>query len=246
MTNTTNTKLPDVGGMFYPDNPKILSEMIQSFLDKAKPTQYTPLAIVAPHAGYVYSGPIAGSAYHALDKVKEKINTLIVISPAHRYGFRGVARHSADLFQTPLGNLKVNKELLDQLDEFEQVVELDEAFESEHALEVHLPFIQEVFKDKISDISIVPLVVGMTKPEEVAEVIEKIWQGDDRFLIVSSDMSHFLSYKDAKNTDFDTSQVLEKLDWQQLAHDSACGYFPLRGLMQVCQKRGLHLHSIDL
>lgn len=234
-------KKADVSGSFYPASPQILTKTVSEFIENAKEFVEIPKAIIAPHAGYIYSGPVAGTAYRSLKKISDKIKNVILLSPSHRIAFEGVAFHSDDKFETPLGVLDVNMELIEKLKTNPLVKNLDIAFSGEHALEVHLPFIQTVF----DNIQIVPLIVGQSPPEELANMLEKIWS-DQNIIIVSSDLSHFLPYSQAYQVDQQTQMAIEKLDYSKISTDGMCGYYPVSGLLALARNKNLIVKTIDL
>ncbi len=239
-------KKSDVDGMFYPADQNQLREMINRFIDQGKSSSTQDLesikGIIAPHAGYIYSGAIAGSAYKALQKIKDKIKRVVILSPSHHAYLNGFATHSADRFETPLGMLKVDRQGIDEIKELPQVIEYDQAFHKEHALEVQLPFIQMVFPETIE---IIPMVVSGVSEADASMVIEKLWQ-KDTLMIVSSDLSHFLSYDEAKNIDQESSTHIENMNWKELSPENACGYFPLTGVLATSFQRGYSISTIDL
>ena len=174
---------PAVAGMFYPGDPQELRHQVADFLDHAGEPRLTPKALIAPHAGYVYSGPIAASAYAQLAPLRDAIQRVVLLGPAHRYPLRGLAYSQAALFRTPLGDVPVDQDALHSLDELPQVRALDAAFEGEHCLEVQLPFLQTI----LTAFQAVPLLVGEAESAQVAEVLERLWGGDET-LIVGKDI----------------------------------------------------------
>lgn len=235
-------KKPDVASLFYPDDAVVLKKLLEDYLLKAKSASVLTRAIIAPHAGYNYSGPIAGSAYKALYSSKDQIKTVLILSPAHHYSLEGVALHSADAFSTPLGTIAVNQELKNKLKEFPFVKEIDEAFEQEHAIEVHLPFIQYI----LPHAKILPLVVGYSKPEEIEKIFDLCWTDIHNAFVVSSDLSHFLPYIQAQKIDNLTARQIEKSLYQEIGHDQCCGFFPIRGLLKFANKMQLKISTLDL
>ncbi len=234
-------RMPAVAGMFYPQHPAELHAMVAGLLRDAK-TGPAPKALIAPHAGYIYSGSIAATAYKRLCEVRGHIRRVILLGPSHRVPFRGLAASSADTYRTPLGDIAVDRAALDSLRALPQVVELDEAHAMEHSLEVHLPFLQEV----LGDFTLVPLVVGDASAVEVAEVLELLWGGPETLIVISSDLSHYHSYETAQQMDTATSLAIERLEPEQISYDSACGRIPVSGLLQVARRHGLKAETIDL
>ncbi len=235
-------KKADVAGLFYPSEPEELKSMLETFVNTAKSVNNLTRAVIAPHAGYVYSGPIAGSAYKALYSSKENIKNVIILSPSHNCSFDGVATHSAQAFSTPLGDIEVNQELKEKIASLPFIKELDEAFIREHALEVHLPFIQYV----LPHAKILPLVVGQTYPEEIQMLIETLWNDPSNAFVISTDLSHFLSYMQAQKLDSLTAKQFERKLFQEIHHEQCCGYFPVRGMLKFAKEHGLKISTLDL
>ena len=237
-------KTTDVAGLFYPDEPSELEFQIDKFLNLNGLSGEIPQIIVAPHAGYVYSGPIAGAAYRPLLDLKSQIETVVIFSPAHRYHVKGIATHSGDGFLTPFGPLKIDELLRDHLlKSFKEVQLLDQAFEMEHGLEVHLPFIWKVFGPKVK---IIPLVVGVSEFGTVSSLFDDLVSKTGVYPIVSSDLSHFHPYELACRVDKKTSELIEGLGHEKLHPDFACGYFSLRGLLDYARRSALKVRTLDL
>lgn len=235
-------KKADVAALFYPDDALELKELVEEYLQKAKPAPFLTRAIIAPHAGYIYSGPIAGAAYKALYSSKDQIQTIIILSPAHHYSFEGVALHSAEGFSTPLGTAIVDQELKEKLKSLSFIQELDEAFYKEHAVEVHLPFIQHIFPQA----KILPMIVGYSKPEEIEKIFELCWPNTHYAFVLSTDLSHFLPYTQAQKMDALTARQIEKHLYQEIEHEQCCGFFPLRGLLKFAKTKKLKIGTLDL
>lgn len=233
---------PAVAGLFYPANPLELRETVTAFLRTAIGIEPAPKAIIAPHAGYVYSGAIAASAYALLAPVREQIHRVVLLGPSHRVGFYGLAVPSVDLFATPLGDIPLDRAAIDQISTLPGVCVMDQAHALEHSLEVHLPFLQIA----LADFKIVPIVVGDADASTVARVIDALWGGDETLIVVSSDLSHYHDYQTARALDQATSEAIETLHPEQLDYESACGRNPVAGLLTVAKQRGLHAKTIDL
>jgi len=238
----TNVRNPAVAGLFYPDDPRELRAMLTDYLAAASAAGGVPKAIIVPHAGYIYSGPIAASAYARVKPARGTITRVLLLGPAHRVGFRGLALPSADYFVTPLGRIAVDREAVGKISALPQVHVQDVAHAQEHSLEVHLPFLQEV----LGDFQLVPLVVGDAGAEDVGEVLDLLWGGPETLIVVSSDLSHYHDYRTAQKLDRATSEAIEQLRPQDIDYDSACGCNPVNGLLHVARKRGLKAKTIDL
>lgn len=233
---------PAVAGMFYPADPRQLDAMIQGYLRSAHAEEAAPKAIIAPHAGYIYSGPVAATAYRQLAKDRAVIRRIVLLGPSHRVPFYGLAMSSADYFETPLGRVPLDREAMDTLRGLPAVQVLDDAHAMEHSLEVHLPFLQEV----LDDFHLVPLVVGDVSPREVAAVLETLWDGEETRIVISSDLSHYHDYETAHRLDRATSQAIEALRPQDIQYEDACGRNPINGLLVAARERGLQAKTLDL
>jgi len=239
----SRVRQPAVAGQFYPANPAELRAMIEGFIRQVKPeTGQVPKAVIAPHAGYVYSGPIAASAYARLAKGRAMIRRIVLLGPSHHVPFRGLGLSSAEAFATPLGNVQLDTECTRALAAVPQVVVLDEAHAYEHSLEVHLPFLQVV----LDDFRLVPIVVGDAKDTEVADVIDKLWGGPETRIIISSDLSHYCDYKTAQELDRAAADAIERLCPDEISDEQACGAAPIRGMLHAAKRRGLRGRTVDL
>ena len=238
----THLRQPAVAGMFYPADPAQLRDEIEHFLQQVEVKDTPPKALIAPHAGYIYSGPIAASAYASLIPVADKIRKVVLLGPAHRIPFSGLATPSSDGFVTPLGTVPIDQQSLQRVQSLPQVISMDAAHQQEHSLEVHLPFLQMVLKD----FELIPLVVGDASKEQVAEVLELLWGGEETLIVISSDLSHYNDYKTAQQMDRATSLAIERLQPEQIHYDMACGRNPVNGLLELAKLKGLHARTLDL
>ncbi len=238
------SRMPAVAGMFYPAEAGELRNMVNRFLDEApeEQDQPPPKAIIAPHAGYMYSGPIAASAYVRLKKIQHLIQRVVLLGPSHRLPFRGLAATSVDYYVSPLGKVKLDREAIEHVLTLPQVSLLDQAHAREHSLEVHLPFLQVA----LDDFSLIPLVVGEASPEEVGGVLDKLWGGEETLIVISSDLSHYHDYDTARRLDEQTSRAIENLQPSAIHHDQACGRNPVNGLLSVARRLGLKASTLDL
>lgn len=232
---------PAVAGMFYHANPVQLGREVRDFLDATHPGSLKPKALIVPHAGYVYSGAIAASAYASLKTIAPHIRRVVLLGPTHRVAIRGLALPDTDAFDTPLGRIKLDNDAMDALTHLPQITRSGEAHAQEHSLEVQLPFLQTVLDDFI----LLPLAVGMATAEEVAEVLETVWGGDETLIVISSDLSHYLTYSAAKSVDRATADDITRLH-QPISHDQACGGTPINGLIVAAHRHHLRPHLLDL
>jgi len=238
----TRVRQPAVAGMFYPADPRELRETVSRALAGAQSSGPAPKAIIAPHAGYVYSGAVAASAYARLAPVRDRIHRVVLIGPSHRVPFRGLAASSAEAFATPLGLVPLDRETIDALLALPQVKVRDQAHAAEHSLEVHLPFLQVV----LESFRLVPLAAGDASPAEVAEVLDAVWGGGETFIVVSSDLSHYLGYDSAQSVDDGTRRAIEALRWEDLGEDQACGRNGVNGLLETARRRRMRVRTLDL
>ncbi len=211
-------------------------------LSVAQQTESAPKALIVPHAGYIFSGPVAASGFAQLKNIRHTVKRVIVLGPCHRVPLRGLATSSADYFETPLGPISIDREAIEQIISLPQVEEFDLTHQQEHSLEVQLPFLQEV----LDDFSLVPLVVGDTSAEEVSEVLERLWGGDETLIVISSDLSHYHDYNTARAMDTETCQAIEEMDSAAIHYDQACGRNPVTGLLLAAKKHGLSVTTLDL
>jgi AmmeMemoRadiSam system protein B len=235
-------RLPVVAGLFYPADPDQLREMVQHLLRAAPAAGVPPKAIIVPHAGYVYSGLTAAQGYARLGLGRSRIRRVVLLGPSHRVAFRGLAVSSAAGFVTPLGTIPVDLPAVKQALDLDCVRRFDPAHEREHSLEVQLPFLQET----LDAFTLVPFVVGQADPAEVAEVLERMWGGDDTAIVVSSDLSHYQEYGAAQRTDQATADAVVALRQDAVDSDAACGAMPIRGLLLAARRRGLRAQALDV
>ena len=234
---------PAVAGSFYPADAATLENTVQDLLRAADApaTADWPKALIAPHAGYVYSGPVAASAYARLAPARGKVSRVVLLGPAHRVYVRGLALPGADAFATPLGDITLDRQALGRLAALPQVSTLPAAHTLEHALEVQLPFLQAA----LGEFALVPVVVGAARPEEVAQALDLLWGGEETLVVVSSDLSHYLDYDEAQRIDRATAQSILELS-ADLHPEQACGSAPLNGLLLAAKRRGLAPQLLDL
>jgi AmmeMemoRadiSam system protein B/AmmeMemoRadiSam system protein A len=233
---------PAVAGSFYPADPHQLATDLRRLLaSAAAPRQGAPKALIAPHAGYLYSGPIAATAYARLREAHRDISRVVLIGPSHRVAFSGIGVSTAEAFRTPLGDIPVDRDAVAKALARPGVLALDEAHREEHSLEVHLPFLQML----LDRFSLVPLVAGAASDERVADLLESLWGGPETLIVVSSDLSHYHDYDDASARDRATAEAIAQLD-ASFDHNCACGRTPLGGLLLLARKRNLKIETLDV
>jgi AmmeMemoRadiSam system protein B/AmmeMemoRadiSam system protein A len=231
-----------VAGTFYTRDPSELRRQVEGFVRAAPSGGIAPKALISPHAGYVYSGPVAGHAFAALAPLRDVVQRVVLLGPAHRVYTAGLAASSADAFDTPLGRVPLDRAAIAGLLERFSFVRLhDAAHGPEHSLEVQLPFLQAV----LGDFQLVPLVAGDADPREVEAVIEHLWGGEETLIVVSSDLSHYLDYATATRLDQETVRHILAFEHQALGSERACGLLPILGLLNSAARHRLHPRLLD-
>ena len=233
---------PAVAGLFYPEEARALTGMVEGFLDEDAPGGGSPKAVIVPHAGYIYSGSIAATAYRLFSNDRGTIRRIVLLGPSHRVSFQGLAASSADHFSTPLGLVPIDRESVESIASLPQVRLLDEAHLSEHSLEVQLPFLQTV----LDRFSLVPLVVGDASADEVGEVVDRLWGGEETRFVISSDLSHYHDYATARRMDAATCRAIERFEDERIGYGNACGRVPVIGFLESAKRRGLKPKLLDL
>lgn len=237
----SRVRLPAAAGSFYPASRSALATAVDGCLERAAvPAAGRPAALVVPHAGYVYSGPVAATAYATLRAYQGRTPRVLLLGPCHFLPLRGLAHPDVDVLCTPLGEVLVDEDLRRRAAALPQVTASTEAHEAEHSLEVQLPFLQRV----LGRFRVLPLVVGSARGEDVEAVLDALWDSDV-LPIVSSDLSHYLSYEDAREADRETAERVLTLDGP-LDAGSACGAAAISGLLLAARKRGLRPTLLDL
>lgn len=231
---------PAVAGSFYPDDPDALIRNIDGMLLEVDESVHrkSPKALIAPHAGYIYSGPTAASAYSLLEP--EKVERVVLLGPTHRVLLSGLALPDVDAFETPLGKIPLDLDAIRHIRDLSQVQINNDSHALEHSLEVHLPFLQRCLKH----FTLVPLAVGEASPELVAEVIDALWGGEETVIIISSDLSHFHPYETAQRMDFNTVENILSME-PVITHEQACGATPINGLLACLNRHPLTPELID-
>jgi MEMO1 family protein len=232
-----------VAGMFYPGEARALAAEVHDLLgsvEQSAPRLGYPKALVVPHAGYVYSGGVAASAYDELAAARGSVRRVVLLGPTHRVAVRGLAVPSAQAFATPLGQVRIDREAIDSVRDLPQVVVSDAAHALEHSLEVQLPFLQEV----LGDFALVPFAVGAAEADAVAQVLERLWGGAETVVVVSTDMSHYHAYEQARAIDGATIERIASFA-ADIDHEEACGATPLNGLLRFSKQKNLSLKLLS-
>jgi AmmeMemoRadiSam system protein B len=231
-----------VAGSFYPAHSEELRGEVQRLLGAVAAVEGPkPRALLVPHAGYIYSGPVAANAYARLIPWKHDYRRVLLLGPCHRTALAGMALSSAETFETPLGEIPLDRESIASLHHPDLVIS-DEAHRMEHSLEVQLPFLQCV----LDAFALVPVVVGDARPEAVSDLIESLWGESGTLVVVSSDLSHYLDYPEARRRDQATCDAIETLDGKRIGYSEACGATPLRGLLDAANRHSLQAQTLDL
>lgn len=235
-------RTPAVAGSFYPADPVALEALLARCWAARVPTAAPPpKAIIAPHAGYVYSGPVAASAYATLEILRNKIRRVVLLGPSHRFAFAGMALPEAETWRTPLGDVPIDTQAVLQLAKLPGVTRLDRLHEEEHSLEVHLPFLQRT----LGNFQLVPIVCGRCDLEQGARVLEEIWGGPETLIVASTDLSHYHDSRTAKQLDAQTTRIFEHMQPEAALESEACGSVPVAILLQVAQKKQMRIQTLD-
>lgn len=243
LTNrNSRTRPPAVAGMFYPADRNELEKTLNTFIVGITPAVDPPKAIIAPHAGYIYSGPVAAEVYATLLPVRDMIKKVVLLGPAHRVYLKGMALPDTTAFSTPLGSIEIDRELVDKIKKFPQVTVMDSAHTHEHSLEVHLPFLQYV----LDEFTLLPLVVGDIGQDKVAEILETVWGGDETLIVISSDLSHYHDYDTARKLDNTTSESIKDFRSDLIGPEQACGCMPMSGLLSIAKRRNMEIKILDV
>jgi AmmeMemoRadiSam system protein B len=239
---STRVRPAAVAGSFYTDDPGDLALEVDRYVHVTPPLVPRPKALILPHAGLRYSGPVAGTGYATLCALAGTVQRVVLLGPAHRAPVRGLALSSAEGFGTPLGVVRIDTEARDVALTLPGVAIDDLAHRDEHSLEVHLPFLQRV----LGDFSVVPIVVGHAPAAMVADVLDALWGGDETLIVVSSDWSHYLPYDAAAVHDRETARMIVAGRLERLGPSDACGCYPVRGLLEMVCRKHLIVRLLDL
>lgn len=253
MTGIKGTRPPAVAGLFYPSDPGELEQMVHHLLEDARRAgasesqsrprhERYPSAVIAPHAGYVYSGPVAASAYVYLDQAVGSVDRVAVFGPSHRVPIEGLALSSAAAFEMPGFTMRADGNAVELLQGSDLATVVDAAHAAEHSMEVHFPFVRAV----LGDVMVAPIAVGEASPEMVGAAIERLLEDGRRLVVVSSDLSHYLDYESAVAVDTLTAEAIMRLRYEEIGYDQACGRNCIRGLLWVARRRGMTPELLDL
>jgi AmmeMemoRadiSam system protein B/AmmeMemoRadiSam system protein A len=239
-----STRAAAVAGAFYPGSRQELTNSVQRYLGEAPKSvaAEAPKAIIAPHAGYVYSGALAGQVHATLRPAAKRIERVVLLGPAHWVAFNGLAAPDCDAFETPLGSIAVDRAAIEAISDLPGVARRDDAHRDEHALEVQLPFLQDI----LERFTLVPLVVGQCDAAAVAAVLDRLWGGPETLIVISSDLSHFEDYDAARRIDDATAAAIEDLRPERIEAHQACGRLPIAGLLTVARRRGMTVKRVGL
>lgn len=239
-------RAPAVAGSFYPADPRLLSQAIRGYLREAAPSaepgDRPPKALIAPHAGYMYSGPVAACAYVLLQPFRDQIRRVVLLGPAHYVSFSGLAAPSVDSFRTPLGQISLDRDAMDLLLDLPFVRQMDLAHAQEHSLETQLPFLQTV----LAEFSLIPLLAGAASPAQVSQVLERLWGGEETLIVISSDLTHFHDHATAARLDRRTADAIEQMDAGAIGSKDACGRLAIQGLLECARAHRLTPRLLDL
>ena len=239
-----NPRQPILAGTWYPADPGVLAKDVDGYIAGTVRAAGNPRlkAIIAPHAGYRFSGPVAGSAYAEVAAIARRIRRVVLVGPSHRHAFEGIAVPTADAFVSPLGAVPLDTAAIRDVLRLPQVSALDEAHAREHSLEIHLPFLQRA----LGDFTLVPLVVGRARPGAVAEVLANLWGGSETLIVISTDLSHYLDYESCRRLDARTSQAIVSGNIEAIGDDQACGRGGIKGLLSLLAGSGARIDLLDL
>jgi len=234
-------RYPAVAGSFYDKSPESLQCQLDTWLCSEPDTESHIRALIVPHAGYIYSGKVAAKAFRYLKSQADRIHRVILVGPSHRFYFTGCALPSADFFATPLGKIPIDTESIDQIRNIDDIEVSDQVHALEHCLEVQLPFLQTCLKQ----FTLLPILTSNVSPVTVAKLIDSLWQDENTLLVISSDLSHFHSYSEAKNIDRNTCSLIEHYE-PSLSPEQACGSTGINTLLLLAKQRGYQLTRMEL
>jgi hypothetical protein len=239
---STTVRPAAVAGTFYPGSPGELGTTIDQLLDAARATPVvkagTPKALIVPHAGYIYSGAVAATGFARIAAGADRLERVVIISPAHRVYVEGLTWPGTTHLRTPLGEIEVDVAAIREIPE---LVAHPAAHAREHAIEVELPFVQRLAPRA----KVIPIAASHASPALVGKVLEQLWGGPETLIVISSDLSHYHPYADAHERDRRTAAKIIALD-TGLEGEEACGCTGINGLAWVARRRHLRVEVLDL
>ena len=238
----TSIRPAAVAGLFYTAEPGALRNQVDSYLDNSGAFTWQPKAIITPHAGFIYSGPTAGVAWACAAQRKDRIKRVLLLGPNHRVPLRGTATSPAGYWQTPLGAIALDVNGAKELQSLPFIQPVEIAHAREHCLEVQVPFIQVLFPEA----QLLPLLVGETTPQQVADVLRRYWNDASTLIVVSSDLSHYHDYQTARQLDRDTSRHIEHCEIAHIGPEQACGCRAICGLLYLAAEKHALISTLDL
>jgi AmmeMemoRadiSam system protein B len=228
-------RVPAVAGQFYTGDPDVLSDEVRRYLDLAPVGDQQPPGIIVPHAGHMYSGPVAAYAYRTLHQARR----IVLVGPAHYVPVAGMVAPAAEVWRTPLGDVPIDTATIGELG----LPIDDHPHAPEHSLEVQIPFLQVQLAPGWS---LLPLLVGRADPTAVADILQGFLTDSQTVVVLSTDLSHYLPYAQATLRDESTAARIVARDWQHIADQDACGAYPLRGLLLATQRLDMDVRLLDL
>ena len=237
-----------LAGRFYPAEKEFLGNVVERYFATVvtnsgeNRSRTVPKAVIAPHSGYIYSGPVAAAAFAVWKSAFEHIRRLVVIGPSHQFDFPGLALPDATTFATPLGELSLDHDSCEMILKHKFVRVFQAPYENEQSIEVLLPFLQRI----APDIQIVPLITGHADSSQIAALIEELWGGEETVFVISSDLSRSQKYTVARRMDSDTSDAIQKFEASKINSDHACGYRAIRGFLKAALQREMSCQIVDL
>lgn len=235
-------KAPAVAGLFYAANPQQLQQDVGHYLDvDYERNEKKPRILIVPHAGYEYSAQVAAKAYVELGKYSGGIKNVIVVGPAHFVNLKGAALPSHGYFSTPLGEIPVNQQLIDELKENPLFKINDQAFAKEHSVEVQLPFLQKMLKN----FKVVPIVYGQVDPQQLAAALQKLAQAEDTVLVFSADLSHYYDAPVAEKIDRQTAKIIAEGN-ADITAEMSCGAEGINAAMILAKQLQMSSRLLDL
>ena len=240
--STQTIRPPAIAGTFYPADAQALAGMIDQCLASARDDGLSPKALIAPHAGLIYSGPVAGSAYKSIARRASEITRVVLLGPPHRVAVPKFCVPAATAFRTPLGDVPLDLDCIATALTIPGVEQSDVPHAEEHSLEIHLPFLQRVLGDFI----LVPVLVGGPSPQETDALLKALWGGPETLVVISSDLSHYHDYDAANQRDQAFRRHVETLSLEKIEDEQACGRFPVKGLLNRARALDLRVTTLDV